>query len=210
MCRVTALLPLKLGDSYQGATSVAPTLAKKRNGFSRCFMGIPTRYSKSSHIIATARTFFVTSSTDGKRSLLQSDRAAELFVRVLYEYHAQGKYRVHEFVVMPDHFHLLLTVGSELSIERAVQFIKGGFAFRAGRELGFAAPVWQKGFSEVRVLDGGAYGKIVEYIRNNPVRRGLVGVASEFLYSSANTKFELDPAPQGLKPVECWDAVRRG
>jgi len=75
---------------------------------------------------------------------------------------------------MPDHFHLLLTVGCELTVERAMQFIKGGFAFRAGRELGFRAPVWQKGFSEVRILDSVAYQRVVEYIRNNPVARHLV------------------------------------
>jgi len=52
---------------------------------------------------------------------------------------------------MPDHFHVLITLGAEMTVEKAVQFIKGGFSFRAGRELGFRAPVWQKGFSEIRV-----------------------------------------------------------
>lgn len=41
---------------------------------------------------------------------------------------------------MPDHFHVLITVEGEMTIERAVQFIKGGFAFRAGKELGFKRP----------------------------------------------------------------------
>lgn len=109
---------------------------------------------------------------------------------------------MHEFVVMPNHFHLLLTVDCGMTIERAVQFIKGGFAFRAGRELGFTAPVWQKGFSEVRVLDAEAYFRIAEYIRNNPVRRGLVLEAAQFPHSSAHAGFELDPAPQGLKPAD--------
>jgi hypothetical protein len=36
---------------------------------------------------------------------------------------------------------------------QSIQFIKGGFAFRAGKELGFRAPVWQRGFSEVRIYD---------------------------------------------------------
>jgi REP element-mobilizing transposase RayT len=88
-------------------------------------MAIPRRYSDPSRTIAGSRTFFVTSSISEKRNLLQSDRSAELFVRVVYEYRIQGKFRLHEFVVMPDHFHLLLTVGSELTIERALQFIQG-------------------------------------------------------------------------------------
>jgi len=103
-------------------------------------MAIPIRHSNSSHIVADARTFFVTSSIAEKRNLLQSDRSARLFIRVLYDYRAQGKFRLHEFVVMPDHFHLLLTVGGDLTIEQAVQFIKGGFAFRAGRDSGSDLP----------------------------------------------------------------------
>jgi len=96
--------------------------------------------------------FFVTSSIADKRKLLQSDRSAGLFIRTLYEYRAEGKFRLHEYVVMPDHFHVLLTVDAGMSVERAVQFIKGGFAFRAGKELGMRSPVWQKGFSDARVL----------------------------------------------------------
>lgn len=102
---------------------------------------------------------------------------------------------------MPDHFHTLLTVESDMTIERAVQFIKGGFAFRAGRELGLTAPMWQKGFSETRLLDADAFLRASEYIRNNPVVRRLVPAADQFPYSSAHPGFQLDPAPQGLKPI---------
>jgi putative transposase len=73
-------------------------------------MSIPLRHADPLRTTAGARTFFVTSSTSGKRNLLQSDRSAGLFVSVLYDYRAQGKFRLHEFVVMPDHFHALLTV----------------------------------------------------------------------------------------------------
>jgi putative transposase len=133
--------------------------------------------------------------------LLQSDRSAQLFVEVVYEYRAQGKYRLHEFVVMPDHFHLLLTVDSSSTIERAVQFIKGGFAFRAGRELGMRAPIWQKGFSEIRVSDATAYARQRDYIRQNPVAAHMANVPEEYSYSSAYPGFELDPLPQRLKPA---------
>ena len=109
-------------------------------------MSIPTRNADRSHVVAGERTFFVTSSTWGKCGLLQSARAATLLINVVYHYRRQGKYRLHEFVIMPDHIHVLITVGAEMTVEKAVQLIKGGFAFRAGRELGFRAPVWQKGF----------------------------------------------------------------
>lgn len=162
-------------------------------------MATPTRRADPSRIKAGARTFFVTSSTWGKQNLLQSDRAAGLFVRVLYDYRAQNKFRLHEFVVMPDHFHLLLTVESEMTIERAVQFIKGGFSFRAGKELGMRSPVWQKGFSEVRISDAEAFQQVRNYIRNNPVMRRLVADAADYQWSSAHPGFELDPVPSGIE-----------
>jgi putative transposase len=162
-------------------------------------MSIPIRNADPLNVIASERTFFVTSSTWGKCGLLQSARAAQLFIDVLYHYRTQRKYLLHEFVVMPDHFHLLLTVGAEMTVEKAAQLIKGGFAFRAGRELGFRAPVWQKGFSEIRVNEGEAFQKMREYIHSNPVNRFLVTTGADYPYSSAHAEFELDPPPQRLK-----------
>jgi putative transposase len=173
-------------------------------------VAIPIRRSNPENVTAGARTFFITSSIADKRNLLQSDRSAGLFVRVLYEYRAQGKFRLYEFVVMPDHFHLLLTVDAGMTLERAVQFIKGGFAFRAGKELGMRSPVWQKWFSDARVLAGDAFARMRQYIHNNPVKRGLVGEAGQFPHSSVHEGFELDEVPQGLKPASFEAALRHG
>jgi putative transposase len=163
-------------------------------------MSIPARHADPARIVSDQRTFFVTSSTWGKRSLLQSDRSAQSFIDVLLHYRKQGQYLLHEFVVMPDHFHLLITVGRELTIERAVQLIKGGFAFRAGRELGFRAPVWQKGFSEIRISTIEAFLGSRAYIHANPVKRLLVSKSTDYLYCSVHPRFEPDAPPQWLKP----------
>jgi putative transposase len=173
-------------------------------------MAIPARNSNPAQIVSGVRTFHVTSSIRNKRFLLQTDRAAQLFVRVLQEYRAQGKFRLHEFVVMPDHFHVLLSVDASTSIERAIQFIKGGFAFRAGKELGFKPPIWQRGFSEVRVLNAQAASGICEYIRENPVTAKIVQQASDYPYSSAYPGCTLDPLPQGLKPASLEYRLRHG
>jgi len=50
---------------------------------------------------------------------------------------------------MPDHVHALLTPAREVSLERAVQFIKGGFSFRLKSQM----PVWQPSFTNHRVRD---------------------------------------------------------
>ena len=164
-------------------------------------MSIPQRNANPSAVVSASRTFFVTSSTWGKRPLFQSTRMAELFVKVLLEYREQQKFRLHEFVLMRDHFHVLLTIGPETTVERAVQFIKGGFSFRASRELDCRGTVWQRGFSEVRVLDEASFRAHVEYIRNNPVCARLVDCPEHYPSCSAHPRYHLDPPPQGLKPA---------
>ena len=69
--------------------------------------------------------------------------------------------------------------------------------FRAGKELGFKSPVWQRGFSELRVFDAVGCARVREYIERNPVKRGLALNPAEYVYSSANGVFKLDDVPQG-------------
>jgi putative transposase len=145
-------------------------------------MATPTRHSDSKQIVRTSRTFFVTTKTSMGRALLQSDRNATLFIDVLRSYVVAKKFKVHDFVVMPDHVHLLVTVSGEMSIEKAVQFIKGGFSYRLKKELGYSGEVWQPGFSEVRVNDRESFVRHREYIAQNPVKRGLVSKPEEYPY----------------------------
>jgi putative transposase len=116
-------------------------------------MAKPIRNANPESRRGISRTFFVTSKTIEGRNLLQSERMATLFIDVLRSYTAARKFVVHDFVVMPDHVHLLLTVDESMSIEKAMQFIKGGFSYRAKKELGYQGELWQRGFSEVRISD---------------------------------------------------------
>src|SRR5215475_10269063 len=144
--------------------------------------------------------YFITASAFQKRNILQSDRMAELFVDVLFHYRQQRKYLLHEFVVMPDHFHLLITPTE--SLERAMQLIKGGFSFRAKKELGFGFEIWQPSFYDRRVRDAEEYFAFRKYIRQNPPKRGLTVNAEDYRYSSAWPGLGLDDAPQRLKPPD--------
>jgi REP-associated tyrosine transposase len=141
----------------------------------------------------------VSFSTAERGCLLQSDRLCELLLDVIRDNRGKKRMQVHESVFMPNHVHLLLTPGCEVSLEKALQFIKGGFSFRAGKELGFRAQVWQKGFNEHRIRDAADYARHVEYTRMNSVKAGLVAQANEWPYSSARLTQEVDAAPIHLQ-----------
>jgi len=144
--------------------------------------GQTARHADPDNIVSPARTFFATTKTSQGRALLQSERNAALLIDVLRCYVAAGKFRLHDFAIMPDHMHLLLTVGGGMTIEKAMQFIKGGFSFRLKKETGYLGEVWQRGFSEVRVGDMRSFVQHREYIAQNPVTAGLADSPEKFPY----------------------------
>ena len=129
--------------------------------------------------------------------IFRRDARARLMIDTMFEYREQGKYLLHEFVVMPDHIHFLLTPDATISLERAVQFIKGGFSYQLGKIE--KMEIWQPSFTNHRILDAEDFERHREYVRSNPVRANLVRAPAEYLYSSANSAFRVDEAPQGLK-----------
>jgi putative transposase len=74
------------------------------------------------------RTFFITTVAHLRKPLFPSPPMATLFLDTLYSYRGQGEYLLHEFVLMPDHLHLIVTPDTKISLERAIQFVKGGFS----------------------------------------------------------------------------------
>jgi putative transposase len=149
----------------------------------------------------TARTFFVTSAADGHRGLLQSERMATLLMNHLFDNRQKARFLLHEFVIMPNHFHTLITPAPEIPLEKAMQFIKGGFSYRAGKELNLTSAIWQPGFTNHRIRDLQDYEQHRFYIHQNPVTAGLVAAPGFFPYSSAFPGMSIDTAPPWLKPT---------
>ena len=143
-------------------------------------------------------TYFVTSQTWQRRVLFNNPRWAELFTETLQSYRGRA-YELHEYVLMPEHFHILIT--PSVTLERAVQFVKGGFSFRAKKELESNMEIWQPGFSDHRIREAADYQSHVGYIFRNPVGRKLVERAKEYPYCSAFPGSLKDEVPQWLKPL---------
>jgi len=155
--------------------------------------------------MSSDRVFFITTITAQRQPIFRHEAAASLLLNTLVHYREQGKYLLHEFVIMPDHLHALLTPGDEISLERAMQFIKGGFSFR----LKSRGPVWQASFSNHRVGDLKDYENHRDYVRMNPVRARLAERPEEYPFSSAAGMIRLDPVPSGLKPSCCEETLTR-
>ena len=140
--------------------------------------------------------YFVSTQTEDRKPFFRHERWARLILATLDHYNGNG-YKLHAYVVMPDHLHLLITPFD--AIEKSVQLIKGGFSFRAKRELEWTGGIWQPGFTDHRIRDEVDWLRHLEYIRTNPVEARLVEDADLYEFMG----FPGKEFPQGLKPRQC-------
>jgi putative transposase len=141
------------------------------------------------------RTYFTSFSTFGRRSLFQVDATAKLMVDTLQGYRAKGSFAMHAFVIMPDHVHVLLTPAPEVSLEKAIQLMKGGFSFRLKSKL----DVWERGHFDRRIKDREGYEACVGYIHANPVKARLAAEGEAYEFSSAYPSAVVDDMPDWFK-----------
>ena len=100
--------------------------------------------------------------------------------------HENGlKMQMHIVVVMPDHVHMIFTPlenekQETFSFEEIVGAVKGASSHSVNRALKRSGTVWQdESFDHViRHADG--LEQKIEYIRQNPVRRGLVSRPEDY------------------------------
>jgi len=152
------------------------------------------------HRTSLGATYFVTTKAWQSVSVFQVTDVAEILVGKLLDYQKKRNYLLHEFVLMPDHLHLLITPSESTTLEKAMQLIKGGSSHEIHSVRGNKAQIWQSGFHESRVRDWNDYKNKLDYIHFNPVVAKLVNRPQEWRYSSASGQYQLDPIPQGLKP----------
>lgn len=102
--------------------------------------------SRIEHRVHQAGVYFVTTDTWQRRQLFKNSNVAQIVLEQILQCREKGFYKLHAFVIMPDHLHLLLTPGDDTTLEKAMQMIKGGSAFRIRKDLSYQFPIWHSGF----------------------------------------------------------------
>ena len=144
--------------------------------------------------VRQAGVYFVTTDTWERRALFIHVVTAGIVTQQILGCRDRGFYKLHAFVVMPEHVHVLLTPGDETTIEKAVQMIKGGSARQMNLENPQKFPIWHRGFHDRWIRDAEQYRHAESYISQNPVKAKLVERAEDYAWTSANGKFVLDPS----------------
>jgi putative transposase len=150
--------------------------------------------AKIARRVRQAGVYFVTTDSWERHALFINTSLANIVVEQISACRDRGFYKLHAFVLMPEHLHVLLTPGDETTIEKAMQMIKGGSAHRIGVERPQAFPIWHRSFHDRWIRDAEQFWQAKSYIEQNPVKAKLVESAQQYAWSSANGKVVLDPS----------------
>jgi putative transposase len=132
--------------------------------------------------------YFVTFNTHERRPLLADEALHEAWLAFARRAPDHGVW-VGRYVVMPDHIHLFVWLATDTELAAWVQASKAVL----GKELlrhGHQKPHWQQGFFDHLLRSGESYEQKWEYVRQNPVRKGLCSQPEDWPYQGEVTPLE--------------------
>lgn len=118
---------------------------------------------------------------------LRDTRVAQLVAGALHHFDGD-RYRLHAWVVMPNHVHALVQPLAGFALEEILHSWKSFTASRANELLGRRGVFWQHESYDRWVRDDAEFAQFKHYIEENPAKARLCARASEWRWSSAAEK----------------------
>jgi len=142
---------------------------------------------------------FIAFSCYERRPFLQTKRVKNIFVKILEEVRGRFGFRLMEYVLMPEHVHLLIEELPKALPARVIQVLKqrvsrkvrgkkrgtpGQLALPFPGEVGQHRRFWQRRYFDFNVYSEKKMREKLDYMHANPVKRGLVSHPQEWPWSS--------------------------
>ncbi len=128
-----------------------------------------------------APVYFLTFCGAQRKPLFANDAVHAIFRDFAGRGQRERHIAVGRYVLMPDHIHLFVCGPAEFDLEQWVRMLKAVLGKRL-KESGHEGETWQRGFFDHLLRSSESYGQKWNYVRQNPVRAGLVARAEDWSY----------------------------
>jgi putative transposase len=173
-------------------------------------------------VVPEVNTYFATSTIVNWRPVFTSPPYCDILVRSLKHCIDNKGLHLHAYVIMPTHVHYILStdpgrclsnimrdlnthtsreITRLLTAERKDGFLRSFCGAALEDDRGNKFKVWQKGFHPITIETDWFYEEKLDYIHNNPVRKGLVEIAEQWTYSSARNYLLNDSSIIEVEPL---------
>ncbi|NBD37147.1 MAG: hypothetical protein GVY10_01080 [Verrucomicrobia bacterium] len=130
---------------------------------------------------------FLTVCTKGRKCILATDASHHL---LLQAWKKADNWTVGKYLIMPDHVHLFCS--PSYFIHKSIQKWQGYWKYLVSRDWKdtTAKPLWQIGGWDRQLRGADSYAAKWRYVRENPVRAGLVTNAESWPYQGELNRLE--------------------
>jgi len=143
------------------------------------------RHRRLPRLDLPGQTYYLTCCIDGRRPLLRPAALAESLVSLYAGQRDKGSIALHGYIVMPDHYHVLLTLRGDSSISGVVRAVHSLFARHCRATTHTRGRIWQTRFYDRIVRGESDWREKLNYLHDNPVRRHMVAAGVCYRWSSA-------------------------
>jgi REP element-mobilizing transposase RayT len=133
--------------------------------------------------------YFVTFNTLHRRPLLARKKVFDTLIEYA-EKNAPDERAVGRFVIMPDHIHLFVRIGTDSKLNDFIRLLKQCLT-RTLSEDGVVGDIWQPGFFDRLVRRSESYSEKWNYVRESPVRAGLVESPRDWVWQGEVVRIEM-------------------
>jgi len=128
--------------------------------------------------------YFITICTEGRRNILATEKVVTVLCEEWLSATDRHGWAIGSYCVMPDHVHFFCTDGEQgVTLSGFLAKWKEWTTKRLNREVGIDGKIWQKGFFDHLLRSSESYSEKWNYVRNNPVRAGLVVQPEDWAFS---------------------------
>lgn len=134
-------------------------------------------------IYAGQPVYFITTCTHGRRAFLADGDAGAILLHEWGQALPRHRWAIGRHVIMPDHVHFFCSpVSADKTLSDFMRQWKQWTSKRLVRDRGFLSPIWQAEFFDHVLRSEESRSEKWLYVRDNPVRAGLVRRAEDWPY----------------------------
>ncbi|MDD5688182.1 MAG: transposase [Elusimicrobia bacterium] len=128
--------------------------------------------------------FHIVSRGNNRQKVFIEDEDYEFFLRIVEKCIEKFKWKVHHYVLMNNHYHLIIFNSEHGNLSDGVKYLNQSYVQYFRKKYGGCGHLWQDRFRSFVVENGIYLLECGRYIELNPIRAGLVKDAKEYKWSS--------------------------
>jgi len=142
-------------------------------------------YTARKHQLTLSLLYHIYNRANGRSEIFHDAEDYQRFINLLATYSKERSFSIYHWVLMPNHYHLLLEIEEPERISSIMSGVARSYVYYYHRKYQSSGHIWQGRFKsqpiekEMYLLSCG------RYIERNPVKANIVAYAEDYSYSSA-------------------------